>query len=137
MNIFARAVSLFEADYAKAQEWFTGDALPFLKNFFQTTVEEELVAIKPLAEAALAQIAGDLPAMLTGGPMAWAEMAGQVLLATASSVEAAGITVAKASLATAVHSVIANAQAALAPAAVATAADAAASAPAPAPAPAS
>ncbi len=114
MNIFDRAVSLFEADYHAAAAWFTGEALPFLEAFFKSTLEEELIAIKPIAEAALAELGADVPAMLTGGLPAIATLGGQLLLSTALKLEEAGKTVALGSLHTAVAAVISNAAAALA-----------------------
>ncbi len=66
MKIQDRIIALFEADYAAAKEWFSGEALPFLENLLKTIEEDAVVALRPFAEQALANVVADAGALLTG-----------------------------------------------------------------------
>lgn len=105
---------LLTADFASIEVFFTGTVWPAMKSFFETVVHDEVAALIPLAEEALAEIMGAVPAISSGSLQTFAMDAGRVLLATAQKAETAGLAVATSSLATAVHGVIAAAQTKLA-----------------------
>lgn len=109
MNVMQRIVALYEADFAEARMFFTGEVLPFLETFLTNTVEAELVALKPIVEAAAAEIVQDVGALAS--PSGWGAAIVGIIEKTVPQIEAAGLTVATASLHTAVGAALANLQA--------------------------
>ena len=95
--------------------WLTGEAdeaWAFLKNLWKSLVSSEVAALAPIAESALETLGVDFTGVTTLSGVA--TVAGQVLTATASQAEAAGLQAAGSSLIAAVGGAIANAQAAAA-----------------------
>jgi hypothetical protein len=108
----ARVEGLLTADYASIKAWFTVSAWPFIQNFLTNTVEEELVALKPIAEAAVAAVIQDVAVL--NSPLGWGAAVVSVVEAMVPQMATAAITVANASLHTAVGAALSNLQAKMA-----------------------
>lgn len=119
-------MSELSTELSSLWNYVTGEAekdwqliLGFLKNFWKVVVPAEISALAPIAEKALADLGISVSNSSTLSEIATA--AGQVLSATASKAEEAGLQAAGSALIIAVGGAIANAQAAeVSPAPVAT-----------------
>lgn len=94
--------------------FWTNTVWPGLKNLLKTTVTNEVNALAPIAESAVATIEADLKAVtnLSGA----ATVIGNVFTSVASQAEAAAVNAGAASLVTAVSSALGNLLSTTAPA---------------------
>ena len=81
----------------------------YTKNFFEQTLEEEISALAPIVESAVAAVVADAGALLTPG--GWIAAIGSAVTAIAPQLEAKGLQVAGASVLSAVGAALANVQA--------------------------
>lgn len=86
-----------------------GEAVTWLEAFFKQTVEAEITALAPIAEAAVATIVQDAGSLTS--PTAWVAAVSGVALTMFPQLEATGLKVAGASVLTAIGGALANAQA--------------------------
>lgn len=93
------------------QNFVTHEAFPFLENLFKTTLMDEISALAPMAEAAVEQIAADLPLLLSQGTEGFLKAFNGVVASTKQSAEAAALTVADHSIITASQAALVNWQA--------------------------
>jgi hypothetical protein len=93
--------------------FFTHDAFPFLKTLFYGTLMDEIHALAPLAEGAVAALEAELPLLLTQGSEGFLKAFNATVAGTTQAAEAAGLNVATHSVITASQAALANAEAKL------------------------
>jgi hypothetical protein len=97
--------------FANLEAWITGSAWPTIKSFFGGVVHDEVAAVTPLAQTAVANLATEEATALTSGNTAEAgDILAKVVGDTASAAKNASIQVGVQSLLTAVGGVVAQAK---------------------------
>lgn len=113
-TIWAKAEALLKNDLNEIEDWFSGEAWPFLKTLFQTVEQDVVVTLKPFAEQAIAEVVKDAGVLLSGGGFSAAvASAVPALLTILENAGHAVETTAGADIMTALNAAAANAKAAL------------------------